>query len=194
MEALRGRDVLIVGGGDSALDWTLNLQPIAKSLTLLHRRDEFRAAPDSVKKMRELVAAGKMQFKLGQVTGLKGADGLLSAAQVKGNDGASFDIATNAMLPFFGLTMKLGPVAEWGLNLHENLLPVDTAKFETSTPGIFAIGDINTYPGKLKLILSGFHEAALMAQQAFRYKNPGERLMFQYTTSSSSLQKKLGVN
>ncbi|MCX7346409.1 MAG: NAD(P)/FAD-dependent oxidoreductase [Alphaproteobacteria bacterium] len=194
MEAFRGRDVLIVGGGDSALDWTINLQPIAKSMTLLHRRDDFRAAPDSVKKMRELVAEGKMQFRLGQVTGLKGEAGVLSAATVKGNDGATFDIATNTMLPFFGLTMKLGPVAEWGLNLHENLVPVDTAKFETSTPGVFAIGDINTYPGKLKLILSGFHEAALMAQQAFKYKNPGERLLFQYTTSSSSLQKKLGVN
>ena len=193
MEALRGKDILIVGGGDSALDWTLNLQPIAKSLTLLHRRDDFRAAPDSVKKMRELVAAGTMQFKLGQVTGLKGDGGVLSAAQVKGNDGASFEIAANALLPFFGLTMKLGPVADWGLNLHENLIPVDTAKFESSVPGIFAIGDINTYPGKLKLILSGFHEAALMAQQAFHIKNPGERLLFQYTTSSSSLQKKLGV-
>ena len=194
MDALRGNDVLIVGGGDSALDWTLNLQPVAKSLTLLHRRDEFRAAPDSVKKMRELVAEGKMQFKLGQVTGLKGDNGVLSAATIKGNDGASFDVAANALLPFFGLTMKLGPVADWGLNLHENLVPVDTAKFETSIPGVFAIGDINTYPGKLKLILSGFHEAALMAQQAFKYKNPGERLLFQYTTSSSSLQKKLGVN
>ena len=193
MDALRGKDVLIVGGGDSALDWTINLQPVAKSLTLLHRRDDFRAAPDSVKKMRELVAAGKMQFKLGQVTGLKGDGGVLSAAQVKGNDGASFEIAANALLPFFGLTMKLGPVADWGLNLHENLIPVDTAKFESSVPGIFAIGDINTYPGKLKLILSGFHEAALMAQQAFHIKNPGERLLFQYTTSSSSLQKKLGV-
>ena len=194
MEALRGKDVLIVGGGDSALDWTLNLQPIARSLTLLHRRDDFRAAPDSVKKMRELVADGKMDFRLGQVTGLKGEDGILSAATVKGNAGASFDITTNAMLPFFGLTMKLGPVADWGLNLHENQIPVDTEKFETSTPGIFAIGDINTYPGKLKLILSGFHEAALMAQRVFKYKNPGERLLFQYTTSSSSLQKKLGVN
>lgn len=194
MDALRGKDVLIVGGGDSALDWTINLQPVAKSLTLLHRRDDFRAAPDSVKKMRELVADGKMAFRLGQVTGLKGEGGILSAATIKGNDGASFDVATNAMLPFFGLTMKLGPVAQWGLNLHENLVPVDTAKFESSTPGIFAIGDINTYPGKLKLILSGFHEAALMAQQAFKYKNPGERLLFQYTTSSSSLQKKLGVN
>jgi len=192
MEALRGRDILIVGGGDSALDWTLNLQPLAKSLTLLHRRDDFRAAPDSVKKMRELVAADKMQFKLGQVTGLTGADGLLASAQVKGAEGA-FDITANTMLPFFGLTMKLGPVAEWGLNLHENLIPVDTAKFETSTPGIFAIGDINSYPGKLKLILSGFHEAALMAQEAFHHIRPGERLLFQYTTSSSSLQKKLGV-
>jgi thioredoxin reductase (NADPH) len=192
MEALRGRDILIVGGGDSALDWTLNLQPIANSLTLLHRRDDFRAAPDSVKKMRELVAAGKMQLKLGQVTGLTGADGVLASAQVKGTEG-NFDITTNAMLPFFGLTMKLGPVAEWGLNLHENLVPVDTAKFETSTQGIFAIGDINTYPGKLKLILSGFHEAALMAQEAFHHIHPGERLLFQYTTSSSSLQKKLGV-
>ena len=193
MEALRGKDILIVGGGDSALDWTLNLQPLAKSLTLLHRRDDFRAAPDSVKKMRELVAAGKMQFKLGQVTGLAGDDGMLSTVHVKGNDGAAFDITANALLPFFGLTMKLGPVADWGLNLHENLIPVDTAKFESSVHGIFAIGDINTYPGKLKLILSGFHEAALMAQEAFHIKNPGERLLFQYTTSSSSLQKKLGV-
>jgi thioredoxin reductase (NADPH) len=194
MEALRGKDILIVGGGDSALDWTLNLQPIARSLTLLHRRDDFRAAPDSVRKMRELAEAGHIQFKLGQVTGLKGANGVLEAASVKGNDGQSFDIACNAMLPFFGLTMKLGPVADWGLNLHENLIPVDTEKFETSVEGIFAIGDINTYPGKLKLILSGFHEAALMAQKVFRLKNPGERLMFQYTTSSSSLQKKLGVS
>jgi thioredoxin reductase (NADPH) len=193
MEALRGKDILIIGGGDSALDWTNNLQPIAKSLTLLHRRDEFRAAPDSVGKMRSLVEAGKMQLKIGQVTGLKGEGGVLSAATVKGADGASFDITCNAMLPFFGLTMKLGPVADWGLNLHENLISVNTEKFETNVPGIFAVGDINTYAGKLKLILSGFHEAALMAQQAFRYINPGERLLFQYTTSSTNLQKKLGV-
>ena len=194
MEALRGKDVLIVGGGDSALDWTNNLQPIAKSLTLVHRRDEFRAAPDSVKKMRELVADGKMQLKIGQVTVLSGADGVLSSATLKAADGTLSEITTNALLPFFGLTMKLGPVADWGLNLTENLIAVDTEKFETSVPGIFAVGDINTYPGKLKLILSGFHEAALMAQQAFRYINPGERLLFQYTTSSTNLQKKLGVN
>jgi thioredoxin reductase (NADPH) len=130
---------------------------------------------------------------LGQATSLKG-EGRLQAATVRGEDGRVFDIACDAMLPFFGLTMKLGPIANWGLNLHENLVPVDTAKFETSVPGIFAIGDINTYPGKLKLILCGFHEAALAAQQAFRYVYPDKKLLFQYTTSSTSLQKKLGVS
>jgi len=112
---------------------------------------------------------------------------------VKRNDGSTFHITCDAMLPFFGLTMKLGPIAEWGLNLAENLIPVDTEKFETSQPGIFAVGDINTYPGKLKLILSGFHETALMAQAAQRIVYPGKKVLFQYTTSSSSLQKKLGV-
>jgi len=192
MEEFRGKDILVVGGGDSALDWTLNLQPLAKSMTLLHRRSEFRAAPDSVNKMHKLVETGAMSLKLGQVTGLEGENGVLSGARVKGPDG-EYAIACDTLLPFFGLTMKLGPVADWRLHLEKNLIPVDTAKFETSVPGIFAIGDINTYPGKLKLILSGFHEAALMAQEAFHYINPGERLMFQYTTSSSSLQKKLGV-
>ena len=130
---------------------------------------------------------------LGQATGLKGEGGQLQGATVRGEDGRVFEIACDAMLPFFGLTMKLGPIANWGLNLHENLAPVDTAKFETNVPGIFAIGDINTYPGKLKLILSGFHEAALAAQQAFRYVYPDKKLLFQYTTSSTSLQRKLGV-
>ena len=193
MEQLRGRDVLVVGGGDSALDWTLNLQPIAKSLTLLHRRAEFRAAPASVQKMLALVEGGDIAFKLGQVTALQGEGGQLRSVTVKGADGASFEQPAEIMMPFFGLTMKLGPVADWGLNLHDNLIPVDTAKFETSEQGIFAIGDINTYPGKLKLILSGFHEAALMAQQAHKYVYPDKKLIFQYTTSSSSLQKKLGV-
>jgi thioredoxin reductase (NADPH) len=193
MDHFRGKDVLIVGGGDSALDWTLNLQPVAKSLTLIHRRDEFRAAPDSVNKMLALVENGDVSFKLGQVTELHGKDGKISSVMVKGADGATFEQPTEIMLPFFGLTMKLGPVADWGLNLHENLVPVDTEKFETSEKGIFAIGDINTYPGKLKLILSGFHEAALMAQQAYKYVYPDKKLVFQYTTSSTSLQKKLGV-
>jgi len=194
MEDFRGKDLLIVGGGDSALDWTLNLQPIARRVTLLHRRDDFRAAPHSVEQMRALVAAGKMDLRIGQVTGLEGENGVLSAALVKGNDDAVSKVECNTMLPFFGLTMKLGPIANWGIRLENNLIPVDTEAFETNVPGIFAIGDINTYPGKLKLILSGFHEGALMAQKAHRYVYPEKRLVFQYTTSSSSLQKKLGVN
>ena len=193
MEALRGKSVLIVGGGDSALDWTLNLQPLAKSLTLVHRRDEFRAAPHSVEKMRQLVATGDVRLMIGQVSALHGTGDKLEAATVKTNGGEE-RIDVDVMLPFFGLTMKLGPVADWGLSLHENLIPVDTEKFETSEKGIFAVGDINTYPGKLKLILSGFHEVALMAQQAAKYVYPGKKLLFQYTTSSSSLQKKLGVS
>ena len=193
MDVFRGKRVLIVGGGDSALDWTLNLAPLASHLTLLHRRSEFRAAPDSVNKMMALVGEGKIDFVLGQVMGLEGEGGQLKAAVVKRNDGTTAPIACDAMLPFFGLTMKLGPVANWGLRLNEDLIPVDTATFETSEPGIFAIGDINTYPGKLKLILSGFHEAALMAQKAHRYVYPDKKLTFQYTTSSTSLQKKLGV-
>jgi len=193
MENFRDRDVLIVGGGDSALDWTLNLEPVAKSLTLIHRRAEFRAAPASVQKMLALVDSGNISFKLGQVTELHGEGGQLRAVTVKGADGATFEQPAEIMMPFFGLTMKLGPVADWGLELKDNLLPVDTEKFETSEKGIFAIGDINTYPGKLKLILSGFHEAALMAQQAHKYVYPDKKLIFQYTTSSTNLQKKLGV-
>jgi len=188
MEQYRDREIVIAGGGDSALDWAINLQPIAKKLTLVHRRDDFRAAPDSVKKMRELVAEGKMDLAIAAISGLKGADGQVTAVSTdKG------DIACDRLLAFYGLTMKLGPVANFGLNLHENLISVDTEKFETSQKGVFAIGDICHYPGKLKLILSGFHEGALMAQEAFRICRPDQKLRFQYTTSSSDLQKKLGV-
>jgi thioredoxin reductase (NADPH) len=195
MEAFRGKRVLVIGGGDSALDWTLNLAPIASHLTLLHRRSEFRAAPDSVNKMMALAGEGKIDFVLGQVTALQGEQGQLSKAVVKTNEGSVYEIACDALLPFFGLTMKLGPVANWGFELKNNeYIPVETASFETSQPGIFAIGDINWYPGKLKLILSGFHEGALMAQKAYHYVYPEKRLVFQYTTSSSSLQKKLGVS
>ena len=193
MEQFRGKKVLIVGGGDSALDWTLNLQPIAERVTLMHRRDDFRAAPHSVEQMRKLVADGQMDLRIGQVMRLEGAAPQLAKAICRGNDGAEFTIDAEVMLPFFGLTMKLGPIADWGLNLHENLVPADTEKFETNVPGIFAVGDINSYPGKLKLILSGFHEAALAAQKVHRYVYPEKRLVFQYTTSSTSLQKKLGV-
>jgi thioredoxin reductase (NADPH) len=193
MDAFRGKNILIAGGGDSALDWTLNLAPVAKSLTLIHHRDGFRAAQHSVNQMRELVEHGKIQFHVASVKALHGDGGALEAATLAGPDKVEWRHAVDTLLPFFGLTIKLGPIAEFGLNLHENLIPVDTARFESETPGIFAIGDINTYPGKLKLILSGFHEAALMAQAAFHICRPNEKLRFQYTTSSSSLQKKLGV-
>ncbi len=194
MEAFRGKRILIAGGGDSALDWTLNLAPVASELTLLHRRADFRAAPDSVKKMQALVAMGTIKLAIGQVTSLEGADGQVAAAHVKHNDGSASRIECDAILPFFGLTMKLGPVADWGLKLKDGLIEVDTESFESSVPGIFAIGDINTYPGKLKLILCGFHEGALMAQKAHHYVYPDRKLTFQYTTSSTSLQKKLGVS
>ncbi len=194
MEAFRGKNILIAGGGDSALDWTVNLQPLAHQLALIHRRDDFRAAPDTVNKMRALVAEQKMALHIGDIKSLNGKNGLLESVTVEAKGQPPMDLACDTLLAFYGLTMKLGPIANFGLNLHENLIPVDTEKFETNTQGIFAIGDINWYPGKLKLILSGFHEGALMAQQAFRYVYPDKKLRFQYTTSSTALQEKLGVS
>jgi thioredoxin reductase (NADPH) len=188
-DAFKGKHLVIAGGGDSALDWTLNLAPEVESLTLVHRRDDFRAAPHSVNAMRKLVADGKVKLVIGNLKGLKGTAPKLEAVTI---DDA--DHKADALLAFYGLTMKLGPVAEFGINLNENLIPVDTEKFESSTPGVFAIGDINYYPGKLKLILSGFHEAALMSQQAFRIARPDKKLRFQYTTASSDLHRKLGVS
>lgn len=193
MEDFRGRHVVVAGGGDSALDWVLNLEPIAASMALVHRRDDFRAAPDSVGKMRRLVEAGRVRLIVGQISGLDGEGDVLTGVRVKGNDGAERPVPCDALLPFYGLKMELGPIAGWGLNLERDLIAVDTAAFETSAPGVFAIGDICTYPGKLKLILSGFHEAALMCQKAFRYRFPERKLIFRYTTSSTDLHKKLGV-
>ena len=175
------------------MDWALNLETIAKKITLIHRRDQFRAAPDTVKKIFSLIEDKKIDFIIGQVSSLIGEVGTLEALNCKTSDN-EVKVNCDALLPFFGLTMKLGPIANWGLNLDENLITVDTEKFETNEKGIFAIGDINTYPGKLKLILCGFHEAALMSQQAYKYVYPGEKLTFQYTTSSSNLKKKLGVS
>ena len=187
------RDLVIIGGGDSALDWTLDLLPEVKSLTLVHRRDKFRAAPHSVTAMERAVAEGRMNFVLGELAALEDEDGALSAVTIR-NKAETTTIAADRLLTFFGLNIELGPIAEWSLDLEDGKqIKVDTEKFQTSTPGIFAIGDINWYPGKLKLILSGFHEGALAAQEAFRIARPGEKLRFQYTTSSSELQKRLKV-
>lgn len=187
-EAMRNKHIVVAGGGDSALDWALDLQPIAASLTLTHRRDDFRAAPDSVNKMRARVANHQMGLKIGNLSAVNGNAPLLETITI-----GEETIPCDTLLIFYGLTMKLGPVGDFGLELKDGLIPVDTEKFQTSTPSIFAIGDICTYPGKLKLILSGFHEAALMAQAAFRIVYPDKKLRFQYTTASSDLHQKLGV-
>ncbi len=187
-DAFAGKTLVIAGGGDSALDWTINLQSIARGITLVHRRDDFRAAPESVEKMHALVAAGKIDLKIAPIKGLIGDDGAITGVAVEDAAGASV-IPCDAMLAFYGLTMKLGPIAEFGLHLDEDRIKVDTEKFETSVPGIFCIGDMATYPGKLKLILSGFHEAALMSHGAFHYVFPDRKLKFQHTTSARELQK-----
>lgn len=191
-DAFEDKNIVIAGGGDSALDWTLNLQPIAKKITLIHRRPDFRAAPDSVEKMHALANEEKIDFQVAQIKGLKGINGQISAISVESEKDGAFDIPCDTLLAFYGLTMKLGPIAEFGLNLTENRIEVDTEKFETSVPGIFCIGDMAWYPGKLKLILSGFHEAALMSHGAFHYVFPDRKLKFQHTTSAKGLQAQVG--
>jgi thioredoxin reductase (NADPH) len=192
-----GKNLVIVGGGDSALDWTLNFVQDgpnkAESVILIHRRDGFRAAPASVAKMRELCDAYEMQFVVGQVTGIEEANNELQALKVTGADGVTRVVPLDMLLVFFGLSPKLGPIADWGLNIDRKQVTVDTEKFETSVPGIFAVGDINTYPGKKKLILSGFHEAALAAFGAAPTIFPDKRIHLQYTTTSPKLHKVLGV-
>ena len=186
---LEGKKLLIVGGGDSALDWTNELSKIS-DVTLMHRRKEFKASPDSVSKMLELEKDKKINFLMGQIQNIEGLNnGKIKIATKDNEEVTNFEV--DYLLPFFGLKMELGPIANWGLNLDQNLIAVDTEKFETSVKSIFAIGDINTYPGKLKLILSGFHEAALMAQESFKYCYPDKKNIFRYTTSSKELQKKL---
>lgn len=187
-EIFEGKTLVIAGGGDSALDWTLNLEPIAKHITLVHRRPDFRAAPDSVEKMRALVDQGKIDLKVMQISELKGNDGQIASVVGESKEDGTVNVDCDAMLAFYGLTMKLGPIAEFGLNLTENRIAVDTEKFESSTPGIYCIGDMANYPGKLKLILSGFHEAALMAHSAFHYVFPDKKLRFQHSTSAKDLQ------
>ena len=194
-----GKNLVIVGGGDSALDWALDFVKDsphkAESVILVHRRDGFRAAPASVAKMKELCDAYEMQFVVGQVTGFEESDdGRLKSLKLTGADGVTRVLPLDVLLVFFGLSPKLGPIAEWGLGLDRKQIVVDTEKFESSIPGIFAVGDINTYPGKKKLILSGFHEAALAAFGASPYVFPQKRVLLQYTTTSPKLHKVLGVD
>lgn len=192
-----GKNLVIVGGGDSALDWTLNFVAEgpnkAESVILIHRRDGFKAAPANVAKMRELCDQYEMQFIVGQITGYETRDGKLVGAKVTGSDGVTRVVPLDVLLVFFGLSPKLGPIAEWGLEIERKQLLVDTEKFSTSIPGIFAVGDINTYPGKKKLILSGFHECALAAFGAMPIISPQKKVFLQYTTTSPKLHKVLGV-
>jgi thioredoxin reductase (NADPH) len=192
-----GKNLVIVGGGDSALDWSLNFAlpgpNKAESVILIHRRDGFQAAPASVAKMRELCDAHEMQFLVGQVTGYEEKDGRLAGVKVTGADAVTRVVPLDALLVFFGLSPKLGPIADWGLDIERKQVKVDTERFATSIPGIFAVGDINTYPGKKKLILSGFHECALAAFAAAPLIFPDKRIQLQYTTTSPKLHKVLGV-
>jgi thioredoxin reductase (NADPH) len=190
---LAGQRLVIFGGGDSALDWTLELLPRAASLTLVHRRHEFRAAPASVARMRAEVAAGRMRCLEALPHALLVEDGVLRGVEVKGPDGTLEKLPAERLLVFFGLHPKLGPIADWGLALEKKALRVDTEKFQTSLPGVFAVGDINTYPGKKKLILSGFHEAALAAFAIQHHLYPQKKQFLQYTTTSPIMHQRLGV-
>ena len=189
----RNQRLVIFGGGDSALDWAIEFAATAPSLTLVHRRSEFRAAPASVARMRELEAQGRLRFLEGLADSLLVEDGALLGVRVKAADGSLHELPADHLFAFFGLHPKLGPVAEWGLELERKALKVDTEKFQTSAPGIFAVGDINTYPGKKKLILSGFHEAALAAFGIQSWLYPEKKQFLQYTTTSPVMQKRLGV-
>jgi thioredoxin reductase (NADPH) len=187
------RELVIFGGGDSALDWTLALVDSAASIVLVHRSDDFRAAPASVAAIQALCDAQRLQVLTGTATEVLAEDGRLRGVLVRGNDGVARRVDADELLVFFGLHPKLGPIAEWGLDIAKSQLPVDTAGFQTSVAGIHAVGDINTYPGKKKLILSGFHEAALAAFAIKERLNPGQKVHLQYTTTSPLMHKRLGV-
>jgi thioredoxin reductase (NADPH) len=189
----RNQRLVIFGGGDSALDWVLDFAPTAPELTLVHRREDFRAAPASVSRMRELESAGRVRCLTGLAESLMTESDRLTGVRVKSADGVVHEIGADHIFAFFGLHPKLGPVANWGMELERKALKVDTEKFATSVPGIFAIGDINTYPGKKKLILSGFHEAALAAFGIQAWLYPEKKQFLQYTTTSPVMQKRLGV-
>jgi len=192
-----GKNLVIVGGGDSAIDWALDFVKDgphkAESVILIHRRDGFQAAPANVARMRALCEAYEMQFIVGQVTGYEAQEDTLTGAKVTGTDGVTRVVPLDVLLVFFGLSPKLGPIADWGLDIERKQLKVDTEKFSTSEPGIFAVGDINTYPGKKKLILCGFHECALAAYGAMPFITPEKKVFLLYTTTSPKLHKVLGV-
>ncbi|MFA5939350.1 MAG: NAD(P)/FAD-dependent oxidoreductase [Sinimarinibacterium sp.] len=192
-ELFRGKNIVIAGGGDSALDWVLNLVDIAASVVLIHRSEKFKAAPASVARMRALCDEYRMQFLVGDVSAFHEANGRIQELIVTGADSVKRRLELDHLLAFFGLHPKLGPIADWELKLNKNQIVVDPEKFETSVPGIYAVGDINWYPGKKKLILSGFHEAALAAFAIKARLNPGEKVHLQYTTTSPIMHKRLGV-
>jgi thioredoxin reductase (NADPH) len=185
--------VAVFGGGDSALDWTLELSNIAKKVYLVHRRDDFKGAPHTLNKIKEIAKSGKVEIKtFYQLKGING-DTKLENIQIQKNNEAIEILKIDSVIAFFGLKMELGPIANWGLNLEEKSILVNTKNFQTNEEGIFAIGDICTYPGKLKLILSGFHEGALAARECFARARPNENFVFQYTTSSTQIHKRLGI-
>ena len=188
-----GKKVVVCGGGDSALDWALQMVGRASEVTLIHRSAAFKAAPASVGKFKEHVDAGRAKLLLGSVLGFGETDGRLSSINVTGIDQSKHEIAVDHILAFYGLSPKLGPIADWGLTLNKHQIEVDTEKFQTSTPGLYAVGDINYYPGKKKLILSGFHEGALAAFAIKHQLFPDLKINLQYTTTSTSMHKKLGV-
>lgn len=188
-----GSEVVVAGGGDSALDWALELAGKGAAVVLVHRSQDFRAAPASVRRMRELCDAMEMQFVEGDIAGLEQDGERMTHVRVRGKDSVVRRIDAQHLLVFWGLSPKLGPVARWGLNLEKNQIVVDTEAFRTNEPGIYAVGDINTYPGKKKLILSAFHEGALAAFHIREYLNPGQKVHLQYTTTSPIMHKRLGV-
>jgi len=189
-----GKRLAILGGGDSALDWVLELADVAAHITLVHRRDEYRAVPDSVNKMRKLVADGKMDvIESAKAAAIDGKRGQINSITIQPKGGEPIDVAVDHVLVFFGLAPKLGPIAEWGLDINRKTINVDTEKFETSVPGIYAIGDISYYPGKKKLILCGFHEAALAAFAIKQRIEPDKKVRLQYTTTSPLMHERLGV-
>lgn len=183
-EDFRGKKIVIAGGGDSAVDWAISLSELTEKLYVVHRRDKFRSSPESASKLKALADSGKIEMVTPyQLSGLVGAGGKLSAVEVATLEGEKKKIEADVLLPFFGLSMELGPIAEWGLNLDKNHISVNPATCQTSTPGIFAIGDIAHYEGKLKLILSGFSESAMAAHAAYKLVHPGEVLHFEYSTT-----------